>query len=392
MSGNTSGGLNVLLTNIWMDRPAGTESVIRDVTLGLLRRGHRPTLYTPHIGQPAVAIHQRGVAVTDNLSKVTEAPDVIHGQHFIQTAEALLHFPHTPALQYCHAWAHWQEAPADFPQVHRYLAVDEAVRARLVQMEGIAPERIEILYNAVDLTRIPDRTAALPPRPRRALAFTKFKAQLPWIQEACRLRGLQLDVLGAGGDRLVANPEQELVRYDLVFATARMALEALCAGCAVVVCDSRGLADMVTSANFADLRRLNFGLRSLTRTLDVAALCAAIDRYDPVDAEKVVQTARREADLEPMLDRLEAVYREVMRAPPPDPAAVRAATLSFLRAALPRARSDGRWPWMQERDTMANRIQQLERELAAARTETLRLQGAAKSPGGSSRDRRTPRA
>ena len=40
--------------------------------------------------------------------------------------------------------------------------------------------------------------------------------------------------------RLTADPEHELVRYDLVFATARMALEAICAGCAVIVCDSRG--------------------------------------------------------------------------------------------------------------------------------------------------------
>lgn len=152
-----------------------------------------------------------------------------------------------------------------------YLAVDDTVRDRLVQMEGIAPYRVETLYNTVDLLRIPQRNP-LAPKPRRALAFTKFKAQIPYIQEACRRRGVELDVLGAGGDRLVLDPERELIGYDLVFATARMALEALCAGCAVVVCDSRGLADLVTQANFADLRRLNFGLRALTRPVSVESL------------------------------------------------------------------------------------------------------------------------
>lgn len=75
-----------------------------------------------------------------------------------------------------------------------------------------------------------------------------------------------------------------------------------------------------------------------------------------------------------MLDRLETIYREAIAAPRPDPEAVRTATLGFLRTALPRTRADGRWPWMQERDAMAARIEQLERELAEARAEALRLQ------------------
>lgn len=366
--------LRVLLTNVWLDRRGGTESVIRDVALGLLRRGHRPTVYAPYLGEPAREIHAHGVAVVDDLAKVAEPPDVIHGQHFIQTAEALIRFPQVPAIQYCHAWQHAQEAPARFPQVHRYLAVDETVRDRLVQMEGVAPEQVELVFNAVDLERIPARTAPLPDRPRRALAFTKFKAQIPYIEEACRRRGVGLDVLGAGGDRLVANPERELVGYDLVFATARMALEALCAGCAVVVCDSRGMADLVTVENVSGLRRLNFGLRSLTRPVSVAGLCEAIDRYDAQHASAAAGHARQAAALGPMLDRMEAIYREAIAAPRPAPDEIHDATLRFLRQTLPRARADARWPWMAERDAMAARIQQLEGELAAARAELVRLQ------------------
>jgi len=377
VNGHPSRGLRVLLTNAWMDQPGGTESVVRDVAIGLLARGHRPTVYTPHIGDPAQVVHARGVAMTDNLGMIMEPPDVIHGHHFIPTAEALMHFPETPAIQVCHAWQTWREAPAHFPQIHRYVAVDETVRDRLLQMEGVSPDKVEVLYNAVDMVRIPPRKVPLSPKPARALAFTKFKAQLPYVEEACRRRGVEFAALGAGADRLVLNPEQELVRHDLVFATARMALEALCAGCAVIVCDSRGLADLVTPANFADLRKLNFGLRSLTRPVSVAALCEVIDRYDPVEATQVSELARREADLGPVLDRLEALYRQAMAAPRPGPDAVRTATLGFLRAALPRTRADGRWPWMQERDAMAGRIQQLERELGAARAEVLQLQAAA---------------
>ena len=84
-----------------------------------------------------------------------------------------------------------------------------------------------------------------------------------------------------------------------------------------------------------------------------------------------------EDDFARSLDSLEALYRRAMAAPKPSPAAVRASTLSFLRGALPRTRSDGRWPWMAEREALTRRINQLEQELAVARADALRLQAMA---------------
>jgi hypothetical protein len=363
--------LAVLLTNVWLDRRGGTEAVIRDIALGLLKRGHRPIVYSPHLGEPAQELHQRGVAVINSLSSLAEPPDVIHGQHFIQTAEAILHFPQTPAIQMCHAWQHWAEGPAKFPQIHRYVAADQTVRDRLVHMEQIPPERVEVVYNAVDLTRMPERTTPLSAKPATALAFTKTRAQLPFVEAACRRHGVKLDVLGKGADRTVRNPELELVKYDLVFATARMALEALCAGCAVIVCDSRGLSGMVSTENLSRLRPLNFGLRSLVHPVTVDGLAGEIDRYDPADAARVAETVRAMAGLEATLDYLEQLYQRAMGAPRPREDEVGAATLQFLQRALPRQRTDGRWPWMAEREAMESRIDQLERELAAERTKNL---------------------
>jgi len=363
--------LTVLLTNVWLDRRGGTETVVRDISLGLLRRGHRPIVYSPILGEPAQELHERGVATISDLSKLAEPPDVIHGQHFIQTGEALLHFPGTPAIQMCHAWLYWQEAPAKFPQIHRYVAVDQTVRDRLVHTQQIPPDKVEVVYNAVDLTRIPKRAEELPARPSKALAFTKFKAQVPLIEAACQRHGIQVDVLGAGGDRTVSKPEHELVKYDLVFATARMALEAICAGCAAIVCDSRGLAEMVSSDNLSRLRPLNFGLRSLVHPVTVDSLDAEIGRYDPADAARVSDTVRAIAGLEPTLDYLERLYRAAIAAPPASAADVRSASLQFLQQVLPRQRDDRRWPWMAEREAMEKRIQQLERELAAARRQSL---------------------
>ncbi|MDO8381332.1 glycosyltransferase [Phenylobacterium sp.] len=362
--------MKILITNVWLDGRGGTESVVRDLALGFQRRGHRPIVYSPHLGDAAREIHQRGVSVISDLGQLAEAPDVIHGHHYVQTAEAILHFPQVPVVTLSHAWPFWQERPVKFPQVHRYLAVDEAVRDRLVQIDQIAPERVEILHNAVDLRRIPARLAALGQRPLTALAFTKNKAQLPILQAACRKMGVKLDVLGHGADRLVATPEAELVRYDLVFATARMALEALCAGAAVVVCDARGLAGLVTSNNVERLRDLNFGLRSLVNPVTVEAIAAEITLYDAAEAGRVSERVREFADLEPMLDRLETLYGEAIAAASAQPAAEaarRQAMLAFLSETLPRGRASPHWPWMTERQALLAQIQRLDQQLAHAR-------------------------
>jgi hypothetical protein len=367
----------VLLTNIWLDQRGGTETVIRDIALGLLRRGVRPIVYSPHLGQPAIELHARGVAAISELRGLAEPPDMIHGQHLVQTGEALMAFPEAPAIQMCHSWTFWQEAPVRFPQVWRYVAVDEAVRDRLVHAEGIAPERVEVLLNAVDLSRLPERPEPPAARPRRALAVTKNKAQLPILKAACARAGIALEVLGAGGDREVAHPELELVKYDLVFATARMALEALCAGAAVVVCDSRGLAGLVTRETFARWRPLNFGLRCLTRAVSLPAIEAELAAYDAAEAAAVAEAARQDADLEPALDRLLALYGEAMDAPKPTAEARRAAELAWVHDLIPRMRTSRRWPWMAERDQLEARIAQLERALAAGEPRELAPLGGA---------------
>jgi hypothetical protein len=273
-------------------------------------------------------------------------------------------------IQMCHAWQYWQERPAKLPNIRRYVAVDEAVRDRLVHMEGIAASRVEILSNAVDLTRLPPRAEPLAARPRRALAFTKHKAQIPLLEQACRRHGVRLDVLGQGGERVVAHPEAELVKYDLVFATARMAMEAAAAGSAVVICDARGMAGMLRTDNVEQLRPLNFGLRCLVHPVSTGRLSDEIARYDAADATRVADTLRRTATLEQTLDRLEQLYGEILdeaRDAPIPAAAQRAAQLGFLTEALPRTRLDGRWPWLVERSQLTSRIEVLERELAEAR-------------------------
>lgn len=357
----------ILITNIWLDNLAGSEVVVRDLALGLLRRGHRPIVYSPTLGAVADEIAARGVSVIDDLRKLGEAPDIIHAHHAIPCGEALLRFPDVPAIDVCHAFHSWIEAPVHFPQIGAYVAVDEACRDRLVHTEGIDPAQVLILRNAVDLDRIPPRPSALNKRPQRAVAFGKAAA-VPELRAACRQLGIQLDTIGLAGGYVSPVPERELVHYDLVFASARAALEALCCGCAVIVCDPRGFAGLVTPGNFEALRALNFGLRSLTGPNTVERCVQEIGRYDAAAASQVAERARADADLTKLIDQFERLYDEVLtgaRRPVITAEARERAAARFLYEYLPRRPGDMRWPWLAERESLRQDVEAATRQAGA---------------------------
>jgi len=355
--------LTILLTNIALAEPAGSEVVVRDLALGLLRRGHRPIVYSPTLGAVADALVSRGVTVIDDLRKLGEPPDIIHGHHCIPGGEALIRFPHVPAIYVCHSFEVWLEGPIHFPQIGAYVAVDEACRDRLVHREGIDPKCVVVLHNAVDLRRIPPRPRPLEERPKRAVAFAKA-AGMPELRLACGRLGIEYEAIGAAAGRVVAQPEQELVHCDLVFGSARAALEGLCCGCAVIVCDNRGFAGLVTQQNFATLRARNFGLRCLSEVVTVDRCVAEIGRYDPAEASLVAERAREEANLEKLLDEFEKLYLEVLdgaRQPQVTAESHHQAVTRFLHENLPRRPGDARWPWLAEREQFQREIQSYQR-------------------------------
>jgi len=124
--------------------------------------------------------------------------------------------------------------------------------------------------------------------------------------------GLDLDVLGDLAGNSTAAPESILPRYDLVFAKARCALEAMAVGSAVVLCDFAGAGPMVSSEDFGPLRAMNFGAGALLNPLQPAYIRAEIARYNAADASRVSQQVRQEAGLEAATRRWIALYAEVI--------------------------------------------------------------------------------
>ena len=366
----------------------GTEVNVRDIAVGLLRRGHQPVVYSPDLGEMAAEIRAATVPVVDDLAAVAAVPEVIHGHHHTVTLEALLRFPGVPAIYFVHDWSAWHDAPLRFPRVALYAPVDATNADRLVLEGGIPPERTRLVLNAVDLRRFRPRPP-LPPRPERALVFSNYASEvelLPDVREACRRAGLELAVAGAGVGASASSPERLLPGFDLVFAKARCALEALAVGAAVVLCDGSRMGPLVTSGDFDRLRQLNFGRRSLADPLSVEGLLREIGRYDADDAARVSQRVREEAGLDAQLDDLLSLYEEAIalgRDQAPDPVREAAATADYLVRWAPQfaaLRSDRRNAQDSERRLAAEadvraraeaRLGELERT-SAAEAEALR--------------------
>jgi hypothetical protein len=147
--------------------------------------------------------------------------------------------------------------------------------------------------------------------------------------------------------RPTARPEDALGGYDVVFAKAKAALEAMAVGCAVILCDFAGAGPLVTAHRFAALEPANFGFEALRERLSPEVLGRQLDGYDPEDAARVRDLVRSRASLEDAARRLVAIYREVVAehaAAAPDPIAARARR---ARPAEPRLRLHAvlAWAW-----------------------------------------------
>lgn len=289
---------------------------MRDLAIALMRRGHYPTVYSTVLGEVAVELRGATVPVVDDLGALNLPPDIIHGQHHLETMSAALRFPDTPIVHVCHGWRPWEETPAVLPNIRRYIAVDDLCRERLLSTRGIAADQVDVLLNFVDLDRFRLRSA-LPARPGAALVFSNYasdNATLQAIRSACARYGItKVDVVGGCSGKSIANPEKILGNYDIVFAKARCALEAMASGCAVVVADYAGLGGLVTMDNVAQMRRLNFG----ARTMQQAEICEErvlqqLHGYDGDNARRVSHWIRGEADMSLAVARWIEIYRELL--------------------------------------------------------------------------------
>ncbi|MEI8701084.1 MAG: hypothetical protein EOR99_19065 [Mesorhizobium sp.] len=303
--------MRILITNLSVSQNSGSESVVELLADGLRSAGHQTMLLAPTLGDMADRMRRRGHHIVDRIAEIVEKPDVIHAQHLTPCLTALARFPDVPAVFSCHSAFFEVEAPMLHPQIRHWIAVDEACKAKCLS-RGVPADKLDLIFNAVDLQRFKQRLP-LPSRPARGLLLTKNFEHQQAVREACAKSDIRLDELGPATGRYSHQLEKDLLEYDIVFATARMAIEAAAVGCSVVVCDARGFAGLLNTGNMEAWRRMNLGVGLLAKPITVENLIEAISKFDAGDAAEVSAYFRKVAGAAYFIEEHLRIYNLAMQ-------------------------------------------------------------------------------
>ncbi|WP_009964476.1 glycosyltransferase [Verrucomicrobium spinosum] len=307
----------LLITNNSLNQRGGTELFVKDLAPLLKAKGWFPIAFSTELGEVASELRAMAVPVIDDLSNLAEPPDLIHGQHHLDTMAAILRFPGVPVVHFCHGFLPWEEIPVKHPRVRRYVAVSAPCRERLVTEHGVPASEVEMLLNFVD-TELFQARGPLPDKIARILVFgNQLGRSSPLFEkltEVARHMGATLDLVGQKVGNTTRCPQNILPLYDLVVASGRCALEGMASGCAVLAADAHGLGGLVTPERFDAYRAHNFGL-SLTSQCpapSVDHLIQELSRYSPQDCHLVTQRIRTEASLEGAVAKLILIYEQAL--------------------------------------------------------------------------------
>ena len=305
--------MNVLLTHLHLDYPAGSETYTYTLVGALRRHGHQVQVVSPIRGLMAEHLYGLGARMLDSFEAVEGVPDVLHCQHNIMAMAARIRFPDTPMVYHSHGTVPLPEQPPSVDlNIQRVVAVSRLVEGHLVD-RGVSPETIRVLENPVDVRRFFAR-APINARPQRALILSaKMDPDTrDVIETACRHLDIALEVVGIDGS--VWEVEDYINRADIVFSLGRGVIEAMACGRAVFVYDVHGADGWLTPDSIDEIARFNFSGKRYRRQLTPDELVGELKRYDPGMGEENRRLAHERYDVDRYLPRLLEVYSEAREA------------------------------------------------------------------------------
>jgi|GEM_PF-4858228 len=170
------------------------------------------------------------------------------------------------------------------------------------------------LGNYVDLDHL-SRIAEPRQRPKRWLVICQKQRCLKQLVVLARLawrHGARLTAVGPRVLRRITNIPDEASRHDLVFASARCALEAAATGAGVVVTDYRGDSGCLTPQNVQKTWQHNFGGEAFVRPLSIDRLSEAISHYDANAATEAGIWLRQNANLDAGFQRMQQIQQKAL--------------------------------------------------------------------------------
>ncbi len=303
--------MRVLLTYPSLQRRGGVQSFTRQLARELTSLGHEVRGFSGlHESNDETSFPE----LPEASSPDKFAPDIIHAQHHLPALAALLAFPDIPAVFHCHGGT-WRDLPFRHPRIRHYLAMSHSLAERIKVESYLAEAEVSVHLNSVDSRRFRPRQT-LPRVLDRVLVYhgrmTPNDPAVLAILEATTRKGIAVEFAGRGFGVVVDNPERELPDYPLVFASGISALEAMACGCAVIVMVPGACGPMIGSGNFDHLRAHNFSIAANSDSPTQEGVLKALDDYDSLDAARVAERVRHEADSVLSARQLVELYESVL--------------------------------------------------------------------------------
>ncbi len=307
--------LTIVMTNIVMAERTGTEVATYELSLELHKRGHRVFVYSPTLGRLASDLSNRGVPVVDDISQINIIPDVIHGNHNVALATAMIRFRESPAIFVCHDAASPFDKPFLSPRITKYVAVDYACRERLIAC-GVDDHKIEDVINAVDLAAYHEREI-FSPTPNKALAIIKEfqnknlkERYISTLIECCKIKNISIELVGRGVNNEIAYLSSLIYDFDICFSYSRSAIESCCAGAQVIITDEFSYGGVLDASLVKTWPKNHLGRRVSLGVVDKKNILAGIDSYDVSVVRDAMIACRELTNLSTLVLTWERIYND----------------------------------------------------------------------------------
>jgi len=301
--------MKILITNNTLAALGGSEWVVIDLARALVSRGHQVAACSSQIGEAGTLLKGMSVPTILNPFESPFKPDIIHGQHHLDTMRALCAFPGVPAIYHCHGSLPWVERPPVHPRLLYYVGMCSVVSERIRLSLGLTDQEVMTIPNWVDLDRF--RFVRTPrKKPRTALLYLRSFDRTGWhasqLCKAFESMGIKLDLWLPQGETCA--PEVVLPEYDIVLASGRSAIEAIASGCALLPISPNACLDLADLDNLDLLRGQNFSPRLTTGQFNSASIIQAVSAYDADRVAAVTTAVRSKCALHAAAGELEALY------------------------------------------------------------------------------------
>ena len=306
--------MKILITNNTLAKLGGSEWVVIELAKALISRGHDVVACSSQIGEAGSLLRGMSVLTIPDPLDSPFKPDVIHGQHHLDTMRALCAFPDVPAIYHCHGYMPWVEDPPIHPRIRYYAGMCSSISKRICLSLGLTDQKVKTVPNWVDLGRF--RFVRNPAqKPQKALLYLRSFDRNGWhasqLCHALETMDIKLDLWLPRGDTLA--PEVVLPEYDIVLASGRSAVEAMASGCAVLPISPSSCLDLVDPSNFDLFQSQNFSPKLSAGHFNAQAIINAISSYDPGRVAAVTATVRSKCALDAAVDVLESLYMKTVK-------------------------------------------------------------------------------